>query len=541
MQISSKKSIQYIISFFQQVGIIDIVICPGSRNLPLIISFKNAGFNLISVIDERSAGFIALGISRGSSKPTAIVTTSGSAALNLAPAISEAFYEHIPIIAMTADRPKNLVNCGENQTIIQQGIFRNFVNLESEIEETITLKRAEALFQKVYHFTNNVRFRGPIHINMPFSEPLLNVDNLIGNYHFNLVEENIDFQQQRSNPNIHCQGNIMVYNTIENTSGEISNLLQKGINENKWLVVNEIQTNLHLSQSINYFDKLIHTHRDHLPEVKTIITIGNQMISKAARAYFKSIQSILHIDIAPYSRKWDAISSNYIFIESEEAKVLKNLLKTNTNTKEFHNQWVDSVELVSNKHESFFNENVFKEWSVLYQIFEKTSSYANVFWGNSSLVRYASWSNFKPNIKHYVNRGVSGIDGVLSTAIGWQIKNESKNFFVVLGDVSALYEMNAFHSIHLIKSINVLIFNNKGGMIFDNIHDLQGQDDVLTRHDFSFEHIAKMVKLEYISVSNLTELEAIIAEFNENEGKKRLIEIHFEEESHRQWLDYFSK
>jgi 2-succinyl-5-enolpyruvyl-6-hydroxy-3-cyclohexene-1-carboxylate synthase len=541
MQISSKKSIQYLVSFFQQVGIIDIVICPGSRNLPLIISFKNAGFNLISVIDERSAGFIALGISRASSKPTAIVTTSGSAALNLAPAISEAFYERIPIIAMTADRPKSLVNCGENQTIIQQGIFRNFVNLELEIEESITLERAEAIFQKMYHFITNVRFRGPIHINMPFSEPLMNVDNLLGNYHFNLVEENNAFKLPQSNPNFHCEGNIMVYNTIENTGVEISNLLQKGINENKWLVVNEIQTNLHLSRSIDYFDKLIHTYRDHLPQVKTIITIGNQMISKAARAYFKSIPNILHIDIAPYARKWDAISSNYICIESEETKVLKNLLKRESNCIDFQNEWIESVEFVSKKHESFFEKNIFKEWSVLFQIFKKTSNNTSVFWGNSSLVRYASWSNFKPNIRHYVNRGVSGIDGVLSTAIGWQAKNESKNFVVVLGDVSALYEMNAFHSTHLIKSINILIFNNKGGMIFDNIHDLQGQNDVLTRHDFSFEHIAKMVKLEYACIHNLTELDAMISELNENEGKKRLIEIQFEDDSHRQWLDYFSK
>lgn len=541
MQISSKKSIQYLVSFFQQVGIIDIVICPGSRNLPLIISFKNAGFNLISVIDERSAGFIALGISRASSKPTAVVTTSGSAALNLAPAISEAFYERIPIIAMTADRPKSLVNCGENQTIIQQGIFRNFVDLELEIEETITLDRAEVIFQKMYQYITNVRFRGPIHINMPFSEPLMNVDNLLGNYHFNLVEENNAFKLQQSNLNFHCEGNIMVYNTIENTGVEISNLLQKGINENKWLVVNEIQTNLHLSQSIDYFDKLIHKYRDYLPQVKTIITIGNQMISKAARAYFKSIPNILHIDIAPYARKWDAISSNYICIESKETMALKNLLKMESNCIDFQNEWIDSVKIVSKKHESFFENIVFKEWSVLYQIFEKTSNDTIVFWGNSSLVRYASWSNFKPNIKHYVNRGVSGIDGVLSTAIGWQAKKESKNFVVVLGDVSALYEMNAFHSIHLIKSINVLIFNNKGGMIFDNIHDLQGQNDVLTRHDFSFEHIAKMVKLEYVCIHNLTELDTLVSELNENAGKKRLIEIQFEEDSHRQWLDYFSK
>ena len=78
-------------------------------------------------------------------------------------------------------------------------------------------------------------------------------------------------------------------------------------------------------------------------------------------------------------------------------------------------------------------------------------------------------------------------------------------------------------------------------MIFDNIHDLQGQNDVLTRHDFSFEHIAKMVKLEYVCIHNLTELDAMISELNENEGKKRLIEIQFEDDSHRQWLDYFSK
>ena len=139
MLVSNKKSALYLKSYFKQIGLTQIVICPGSRNLPLIVNFSNdPDFKVYSIIDERVAGFFALGLAKASRKPTAVITTSGSAALNLAPAMVEAYYQRLPLLAITADRPEERIEKGENQTIVQKGLFTNYVSYEREREEKIS-------------------------------------------------------------------------------------------------------------------------------------------------------------------------------------------------------------------------------------------------------------------------------------------------------------------------------------------------------------------------------------------------------------------
>jgi 2-succinyl-5-enolpyruvyl-6-hydroxy-3-cyclohexene-1-carboxylate synthase len=204
MKYPSIYSAQTIILYCEKFGFKNIVISPGSRNAPLAIGFaSNKNFNCYSIVDERSAGFFALGVSQQTKTPTILVCTSGSALLNYFPAVSEAYYSNIPLIVISADRPTYKVNIGDGQTIVQQGVFKNAILDSSSLaldpkhnfkeiiksnkqkiipkkftEKTIEAeqKKTQVLNEKIISslFTKAISESLPVHLNAPFEEPLYN-------------------------------------------------------------------------------------------------------------------------------------------------------------------------------------------------------------------------------------------------------------------------------------------------------------------------------------------------------------------------------
>ena len=168
---------QSIIQLCNNHNIQHIVISPGSRNAPLTIGFTNHDFfDCYSIVDERSAGFFALGIAQQLQQPVALVCTSGSALVNYFPAVTEAFYSRIPLVVISADRPEHLVNIGDGQTITQPHIFGAHVLYEANLEMAFkksflkAIKSNNSLIEKALHIANSQS--GPVHINVPFPEPL---------------------------------------------------------------------------------------------------------------------------------------------------------------------------------------------------------------------------------------------------------------------------------------------------------------------------------------------------------------------------------
>ena len=149
-----------------------VVISPGSRNAPLTIGFSNhPTIHTYSVVDERSAAFFALGMAQQLQKPVAIICTSGSALLNYYPAISEAFYSNIPLVVISADRPKHLIDIGDGQTIRQENVFANHILSSLNLEETVD--EPQEISSKIAAILRMATIeKGPVHINIPFNEPL---------------------------------------------------------------------------------------------------------------------------------------------------------------------------------------------------------------------------------------------------------------------------------------------------------------------------------------------------------------------------------
>mgnify|MGYP000974633318 FL=1 len=175
MILSNKKGVKHIVLALAELGVKEVIICPGSRNAPLVISFnRHPNFNCTSIRDERSAGFFALGKAIESKQPVALVCTSGSAVLNFAPAIVEAFYQRIPLVIITADRPIEWVDQGDGQTIKQHEIYNNY------IRKSYTLDGDSADAQKIWHIERSISEgisiatstnKGPVHFNISLSEP----------------------------------------------------------------------------------------------------------------------------------------------------------------------------------------------------------------------------------------------------------------------------------------------------------------------------------------------------------------------------------
>jgi 2-succinyl-5-enolpyruvyl-6-hydroxy-3-cyclohexene-1-carboxylate synthase len=540
--VSNKKSALFLKSYFKQVGIQHIIICPGSRNLPLIVNFSNDDyFKVYSLIDERVAGFFALGIVKALKKPVAVLTTSGSAAINLAPAMAEAYYQRLPLIAITADRPASFINKGENQTILQRGLFANYVGLELEIGEMINFETFEKQIQPLQQFLSNSESISNVHINLPFSEPLDKVENVLGEFQFNFKP-----QRNKNNPNYQTQlnikngQNVIIYISTSTNNSELNQVLERGVKEKNWVVISEMQSGWYNSNCISQIDLILLRDKD-IQNPDILITIGESMLSKKFRNYIKAHKELLHYDISAYPRHWNNLSTHYQNINLDYSELYS--LLNFTNSIEFQASWLSAEKRALDYQFTYYKEIKYLEINIINRIVDTIEEDSIIYWGNSSSVRYGNWSYWKnkPNITHQSNRGVSGIEGVLATAIGNQAINKSESFYCILGDVSLLYETNSLAAAVYIDHIKIIVINNHGGKIFEQIHNSQtlGKIDALiTPHNQNFATRAKLSDLEYFNAYDLRSFTSQWELVKAHQGKL-IFEINVSEMEVGSWKDYF--
>jgi 2-succinyl-5-enolpyruvyl-6-hydroxy-3-cyclohexene-1-carboxylate synthase len=296
------------------------VLCPGSRNAPFILSFsEDSHFQITSYFDEKVAAFMALGIAKNKQKPVVLVCTSGSALLNFAPAIVEAYYQNIPLWILTADRPKGWEGKGENQTIQQFEIYKNYIQLSLEMEENLTFEEALRIMNIVVQNPSN----GPIHINFPFSEPLYSMEKeVLYTFDFEKI-----IQTPITYPNIPSEAKIAIYISELLPDKSINKALETLSQRDDVIIFSEINSNCYATSNFTRIDALLNGEipMEFLPDI--LITIGGTMLSKRARNFFKKMPQLTHIDIASYTRTWDNLSYDSFFILSEDiGEIVENLL-----------------------------------------------------------------------------------------------------------------------------------------------------------------------------------------------------------------------
>ncbi|HEY0262543.1 MAG TPA: 2-succinyl-5-enolpyruvyl-6-hydroxy-3-cyclohexene-1-carboxylic-acid synthase, partial [Chitinophagales bacterium] len=527
---------------------------------PLVQEFSNyTDIEKHVLFDERCAAYFALGLAQQIRKPVAIFCTSGTAVLNFAPAICEAFYQQIPLIVLTADRPAELIGKGENQAINQVEIFKNYVAASYNLDEDFS----------DWERVNWLNVNAPIHINLPLREPLYKtVNELYEKPFLNLnvpISATLSKQDKQTISEVwqtkkrkliicgkdHFQSVKLRYLNVLNEQEDV-------------VVLHEPISNTAIENSIYNIDKTLSSIKntnDFQPDL--VVTIGRQFTSKRLRTFLKQNENLVHWHISLEGENWDSFNRefrvwkctdvDFLRLLAERSRSHTSHLLTSTALSEqaldWKKLWISQQEKTTKK---FDFSTSFVDFSIYEILAKHISENTIVQWGNSSPVRYSSFFKYAENIEHFSNRGTSGIDGCVSTAVGCAVANPEKNVLLVIGDISFFYDSNSLFYAPLPQNLKIIVVNNSGGNIFRLI---DGQTDEAlmqqyfeTRHTHSAKHIADLVRISYqaekmaenadISTSSITKS---IAEFLSSKGIA-LLELETNgDESAKVYQSYFKQ
>lgn len=539
--ISESKRVQSIIEIFAQKGIKNIVLSPGSRNAPLVLSFTNdSRFNCISIVDERSAAFFALGIAIETNTPVAICCTSGSAALNYSSALSEAYYQKVPLIAITTDRPPEWINHGEGQSINQVGVFKNFVHSEynlpiSESEEDI-YHTQRLINESIINSNLNSL---PVHINIPFREPLYNTiekSNIsIANFDIVTIEKKLPEEALNKLADIYNnQKKVLILCGQLKKNESLNHVLEQIAQQNNTAILTESTANLYSNHFIPCIDRVITTFEEATEfEPDLLITIGDAIISKKIKAFLRKIKKLKHWRVSDNLKIEDTFLHLHQHIPVQPVTFFKSLLPLieSKNDSTFKNLWLSQHLITRGNHDSYMLNVKWSDLKAFDIIYNTLPENCNLHLGNSSPVRYMQLFSQIKSVTYYSNRGVSGIDGSTSTAAGISYANQEQLNILISGDLSFVYDINALWNNNLTENLRIIVINNGGGGIFRII---PGPDQSNAVEDFfevgnnaSVEQLVQAHQINYYFASNESELDTELNKFYapQNNKKAAVLEI----------------
>jgi 2-succinyl-5-enolpyruvyl-6-hydroxy-3-cyclohexene-1-carboxylate synthase len=529
-----KELAQIVISACAQFHIETVVISPGSRNAPLTIGFSNhKEIETLSVIDERCAAFFALGIAQQTQKPVAILCTSGSALLNYYPAIAEAFYSNIPLVVISADRPKHLIDIGDGQTIRQENVFENHILFSANLIENEKYKtRNSQLIGEALQTA--VSQRGPVHINVPFDEPLYETVEELTAFSFphislsSLDNSNIKYQKLANIWNVAAKKMILV--GVNYPDAELHQLMDLYAEDDSVLIFTETTSNLHHEKAINSIDQLIFSLTDlefQALKPDILITFGGMIVSKRIKKFLRDYQPKEHWDID--ARK----ATNTFFCLSEFIQIKPVDFFSHFNQfitplkSDYQPKWLNFRDERREKHAAYFKTIKYSDFSVFEQALNSTPDDCQLQISNSSIIRYAQLFSIKKSVTIFCNRGTSGIDGSTSTAIGAAYATKEQTVFIT-GDLSFFYDSNGLWNTNIPASFRIIIVNNSGGGIFKIIPGpgaTNAAEYFTTPHCLTAEHLCKMHQFEYQKAYSKETVAKELNGFFETSAKPKILEI----------------
>ncbi|MDO6743605.1 2-succinyl-5-enolpyruvyl-6-hydroxy-3-cyclohexene-1-carboxylic-acid synthase [Tenacibaculum soleae] len=528
-----KPLAQLVISACNQFNIDTVVISPGSRNAPLTIGFSNhPDIKTLSVVDERCAAFFAMGVAQQKRKPVVIVCSSGSALLNYYPAIAEAFYSNIPLVVISADRPKHLIDIGDGQTIRQENVFENHILFSANlIEEKNQLKNNTDLLAEALQTA--ITKKGPIHINVPFDEPLYETIDDLKEFNFlnviaNEVKQSVNYQKLSEIWNSSTKKMILVGSNFPDT--ELQSLLDTFAEDESVLVLTETTSNLYHPKFINSIDKLIFPlTEDDFSELHPdiLITLGGMVISKKIKQFLRKHQpkNHWHIDALKAMDTYHCLSE---FVQENPIIFLKYLNDHKVVVKsDYQKQWLRKKAARNKKHEEYLCNCEYSDLKAFESILNFIPNNSQVQISNSSTIRYSQLFDLNKTLQVFCNRGTSGIDGSTSTAIGAAFAYKKQTTFVT-GDLSFFYDSNALWNANIPNNFRIIILNNAGGGIFRFIPGplkTNAADYFETPHSLTAEHLAKMYGFKYLAVSSIEELNIGLNDFYSASSQPKIMEI----------------
>lgn len=465
-------------------GVKEFVLSPGSRNTPLLIGVSCRPFKRTVIIDERAAAFIALGKAIGTQRPVAIACTSGTALYNYAPAVAEAYYQSVPLIVISADRPLEWIDQDDSQTLRQPGALANIVkgSFDIPVERLDDTEMGWYVNRTVNEALNLATsgIPGPVHINIRLDNPLSRTIPFSPSQPrvIDFIEDKILSPQTYGALAKDLLGKkILVVAGFMPPNSELNNWLGRFNKLPQVKIFAETISNLHLHEDpycidtvISYLDPTKHDLHSLQPDV--VISIGGALVSRKLKEFIRSNPPAQHWTLADTQTCADCFRSLTKHIEvspTEFFKKMSKLLAKQSTEKAvgYKLAWTEiyNESRLAHRKLCLNNEKEFLELNIYHKLLNSIPSDWNLVLSNGTPIRYAQL--FTDRIPHasYCNRGVSGIDGSTATAVGLSTTYQ-KPTLLITGDVSFAYDTDLLSARALAPNLKIIVINNQGGGIF---------------------------------------------------------------------------
>jgi 2-succinyl-5-enolpyruvyl-6-hydroxy-3-cyclohexene-1-carboxylate synthase len=519
-------------------GIRQIVISPGSRSAPLIQSFYRVyGNDCISIVDERSAAYFALGIAEYTRVPVVLICTSGTAVLNYGPALAEAYYQGVPLLAVTADRPRELIDQQDNQTLRQSGIYRNFIKGSYDLPQVITsaddIWYAHRLISEAVDLTRTP-CEGPVHINVPLTEPLYEelppastpiriISQEIPEIELHLTGELLqEWKEARK---------IMIIHGQDHPGSSVIPYLQTLSEDSRVIVMAENIANIPGEKIIRNSNLVLSRNRKTSPGYPDLILhSGGQVVSNALTGYLRRAVNVKCWRIGNDSTIIDTFKLATRQIQFPAYAVYKSLAAEKIAPVEYsyRDSWLKTSQETSNQALQIIRDLPFSDLQVFRHVCTSMPAEMILVPGNSSIIRYVQLFDDGLQRECFGNRGVSGIDGSLSSAAGIALVS-GKITLAILGDLGFMYDSNGLWNRELPPMLRILVINNGGGGIF---HILKGPSDqpafkrfIEANHAVDLHKLSEAFGLGYFYADDEISLDAQWDTFLTDSGRAAVFEV----------------
>jgi 2-succinyl-5-enolpyruvyl-6-hydroxy-3-cyclohexene-1-carboxylate synthase len=533
-------------------GIKEAILSPGSRCAPLSLAFiRHPDIHCRTISDERSAAFVAMGMAQQIEHPVVLVCTSGSAALNYFPAIAEAFFQQIPLLILTADRPAEWIDQWDGQTIRQKDVYGTHVKNSYSYPDSFEHPDKRWHAHRIVNEAINESLaypKGPVHINIPLREPFYPIGNEEFEYSLSVSVTEITRATLTlsSEHKIKLKTHLAEYKKIaiipgqQKPNAEVRNLLADLATKGKAVVIADLISNMQIDKSINHPDFILQSIRDMeilVPDL--VISFGKSILSKPLKQFIRS-SSAAHWHLQGSGYTPDMFQSLSKVIQCEVSSFLSFLSENADSNTAFVSSWTESESAIRTSLPSILQEVDFGEFQALAACIGKVPPYSKLHLSNSMPIRYASLVGGLPeSVEIIANRGTSGIDGSSSTAVGCTFTTKEA-VTLVTGDMAFFYDRNAFWHKYNLPNLRIIVLNNHAGGIFRLIEGParlpELEEFFETEQKLSAKNLAMEFGFNYTGVHTLEKLEENLGQFYQKSICPKILEVFSESKQNAEIL-----